>query len=109
MSDYVSFDDFKKLGLMAARIISAQPVEGSEKLLKLEVSLGAQTRQLVAGIAKAYSTAELEGKIIIVASNLEPRAIMGLESQGMLLAVNGSDGPVLLTTEKQVPPGADVN
>lgn len=105
----ISYDDFKKLDLRTARIISAEPVAGSDKLLRLSIDLGEEKRQLVAGIAKSYAPDKLAGKIIVVAANLEPRQLMGLASQGMLLAVMDEQGPVLLTTDNEVPPGSAVS
>jgi methionine--tRNA ligase beta chain len=104
----VNFEEFKKIELKVAKIISAEEVEGSEKLLKLKVSLGDEERQILAGIAKKYSSQDLEGKEIILVANLEPRNLMGLESQGMLLAADDEGGPVLIQPEKNVPPGTKI-
>jgi methionine--tRNA ligase beta chain len=104
----VNFEDFKKVELKIAKIIAAERVEGSEKLLKLIVSLGEEERQIVAGIGKQYSPDELPGKEIVVVANLEPRTLMDLESQGMLLAADDQGNPVLLTPEKEVPPGTGI-
>jgi len=89
--------------------MSAKRVEGSEKLLKLAVSLGAEDRQILAGIGRAYSPEELIEKEIVVVANLEPRMLMGFESQGMLLAATGEDGlPVLVCPDKVVEPGTSL-
>ena len=105
----INFDEFKKVDLRVAKIISAEAVEGSEKLLKLQVDLGEpEKRQIVAGIAKQYKPEELIGREIAVVANLEPRVLFGLESHGMLLAAGGSDGPVLLRPDQEVLPGARV-
>ena len=90
------------------RIISAERVEGSEKLLKLEVDLGAEKRQIIAGIGKTYNPEDLTGKQIVIVANLEPRSLMGLESQGMVLAANAESGPVLLIPDKEVVPGTEI-
>jgi methionyl-tRNA synthetase len=104
-----TIDDFKKIELKTAKIISAERVEGSDKLIKLEVSLGEDKRQIVAGIGKKYNPEELVGKTIIIAANLEPRSLMGLQSQGMLLAAsNENEGPVLLTTMEDVSEGSEI-
>ena len=103
----ITIDDFKKIELRVAKIISAERVEGSEKLLKLQVDLGDEKRQIVAGIGLAYDPDTLAGKQIVVVANLEPRALMGIESQGMLLAAGGNV-PVLLAPDKEVPPGASI-
>jgi len=104
----IHYDDFKKLELKVARVLFAERVENSEKLLKLEIDLGSEKRQLVAGIGKRYAPEELIGKEIIVVANLEPRTLMGFESQGMLLAADGADGPVLLVPDAEVLPGSDI-
>ena len=105
----ISFEEFKKMDLRVAKIISAEAVEGSEKLLKLQVDLGeTEKRQIIAGIAKQYKPEELIGREIAVMANLESRVLFGLESQGMLLAAAGSDGPVLLRPDQEVLPGARV-
>lgn len=104
-----TFDDFVKLELKIATIKTAMAVEGSEKLLKLEIDLGKESRQLVAGIAKEYSLEDLPGKQIVVLANLEPRTLMGIESQGMLLAVSVDGKPVLLTPDKDVPSGSKIS
>ena len=104
----ISIDDFKKVELKVVKVISAERVEGSEKLLKLEVDLGGEKRQIIAGIGKAYNPEDLTGKEIIIIANLEPRLLMGLESQGMVLAVNDASGPVLLVPDKEVAPGTEI-
>lgn len=104
----INFDDFKKIEMKIAKVIAAERVEGSEKLLKLQVDLGAEERQIIAGIGKAYAPEDLLGKEIAIIANLEPRQLMGLESQGMVLCASGESGPVLLCSEKEVPPGAGI-
>ena len=105
----ISIEDFKKAELKIAKILSAERVEGSEKLIKLKVSLGEEERQIVAGIGKAYEPEALVGKEIVVVANLEPRTLMGEESQGMLLAASEGDGlPVLLVPEREIAPGSSV-
>jgi methionyl-tRNA synthetase len=105
----ISFEDFKKVELKVAKVLEAEEVPGAEKLLKLKIDLGSETRQLVAGIKKEYSPGELVSALIVVAANLEPRTVMGVESQGMLLAASGEDGsPVILRPDKDVKPGSIV-
>ncbi|TSA46602.1 methionine--tRNA ligase subunit beta [bacterium] len=110
----ITFDDFKKLELKVGKIFAAESVEGSEKLVKLAVDLGERDelghqkfRQILAGIAKHYSPADLVGRQIVVVSNLEPRMMMGMESQGMLLAAD-SDGLILVAPDKEAVPGSAV-
>ena len=94
----------------------AEPVEGSEKLLRLEIDLGEhqddgmpQPRQILSGIAKSYSPDQLIGKQVVIIANLDPRKMMGLESRGMLLAASDADGnPVVLTLEKDIAPGTKI-
>lgn len=103
----IPFDEFKKIELRIGKVLHAERVEGSSKLLKLNVNAG-EDRQIIAGIGAHYSPEDLMGKEIVIVANLEPRMIMGLESQGMLLAAHG-EGPVILHPEKEVPPGAIIS
>ncbi len=109
----IQFEDYKKLEIRIGKILSAQPVEGSDKLLKLEVDFGVlesgepSKRQILAGIAKHYTLEALVGRQCPFAYNLAPRALMGLESQGMILCPSDSDGnPVIMHPDKEVLPGA---
>ena len=103
----ISYDDFRKVDLRIAKIMSAERVEGSDKLLRLEVQIGDEKRQIVGGIGKVYAPENLIGKEIVIVANLEPRQLMGLESQGMLLAADSPEGPVLLMPDREVPPGSE--
>lgn len=96
----VSFDEFKKIDLRIARILSAEDVPGKDKLLKLEIDLGTEKRIIVAGIKPYYAKEKLVGKQIVVVANLEPRLIAGLISNGMLLAVKAADGMFSLLKPK---------
>lgn len=104
----VTFEEFKKLDLRIALVIEAVLVEGSEKLVKLKIDTGEGERQLVAGIAQYYSPEELVGRRIVLVANLEPKSFLGVESQGMLLAVDSPEGPVLLMPDREVPPGSRI-
>ena len=104
----INFEEFKKIHLRIVKIVSAEKIEGSEKLLKLEVDLGDEERQIIAGIGKFYQPEELIGREIVVIINLEPRTLMDLESQGMLLAANDEGEPVLLKPDKEVPAGTEI-
>lgn len=104
----ITFDDFKKVELKVATVKEAERVEGSEKLLKLQVDLGTETRQILAGVGKVYAPEDMVNRQIIIVANLEPRQMMGLESQGMLLAASDDAGPILLTPDKPASPGASV-
>lgn len=148
--DKISIDDFSKIELKVGTVLSAEEVEGSEKLLKLQVDLGPLTvipeqagiqeshgsrvkpgmtnnadgmtkqegeqdnkeqrdiRQILSGVKQWYEPEDFVGKQVIVIANLEPRKMMGLESQGMLLAASGEQQPVFLMPSKEVPAGAKI-
>jgi len=109
IKDEISFDDFMKVDLRVAKIIECEPVKKADKLLKLQIDLGFEKRQIVAGIAKKYSPEELVGKTIIVVANLAPVKLRGEESRGMLLASGTEDTVTLLTLETPVHPGETVH
>jgi len=105
----VSIDDFMKLDIRAARIVSAERVPKSRKLMKLEVDLGTERRVLVAGIAEAYEPDMLIGKVVAIVANLKPATLMGIQSNGMILAANHPGGqPIVVTFEKEPVLGARV-
>ncbi len=105
----ITIDDFSKVELKVGTVLSAEEVEGAEKLIKLMVDLGEEKpRQVLAGVKQWYKPSDLVGKQVVVVANLEPRMMMGLESQGMMLAADSEDGPVFLTPQKEVPPGTKV-
>jgi len=107
---FISYEDFSKIELQVAEVKSAERLEGSDKLIKLQIQLGEESRQLVAGIGKAYEPESLVGRQIVVVVNLEPRKLMGEESQGMLLAAHDEDGgPILLVPDKKSPSGSTVS
>ncbi len=103
----ITIEDVKKVEIRVGQVTAAERVTGSDKLLKLTVEVGEATpRQIIAGIGKTYEPEALLGKQLAVLVNLEPRSIMGLDSQGMVLAASGDAGPVILMPEKPVPSGA---
>jgi methionyl-tRNA synthetase len=104
----VVFDDFVKLDLRAAKILSAEPVPKSEKLLRLSVDLGYEQRTIMSGIAKHFKPEQLAGKKVIIVANLAPRKIMNVESQGMLLSAEAPDGTLHLL-ETTAEPGSAVS
>ena len=104
----INFEEFQKIELKVAKIIQAERIKESEKLLKLQIDLGEEKRQIVAGLAKFYQPENLVGKEIVVVANLEPRMIFGLKSQGMLLAADVNGKPVLLKPDEEVPPGTKI-
>ncbi len=105
----ISIDEFKKLELKVATIKSAEPHPNADRLLVLQVDLGSEERQIVAGIKGHYTPEELVGRQIIVVANLEPARLRGLESQGMLLAATDGDGVVIITPERVVLSGSRVS
>ena len=104
----INFEDFIKLEIRIGKILSAEKVEGSDKLLRLEVDFGEERRQIIAGIAQYYAPEALVGKECPFAYNLAPRMLKGLESQGMILCPSGENGPVLLHPDKEIPAGSTV-
>ncbi len=112
----INYDTFKQVELKIAKIIEAERVEGSDKLIRLKVDLGERdetgsliSRQIVAGIGVKYQPEDIINKNIIIVVNLEPRKLMGIESQGMLLAAsNDNEGPILLTVMEDIASGSEV-
>lgn len=111
----ISFEEFKKVDLRTGKVLAAERVAGSNKLLRLEIDLGDPStvsglgkRQIMAGIAEFYNPKELIGKNFVVVTNLEPKKFLGLESQGMILCAEVDEEPVCLVPLKDVPPGSKV-
>ncbi len=129
----ITYDDFKKMELVVAKVIAAERVPDSEKLIKLQITVGSPSahstnaqggepgrttgsgqlsdqRQIIAGVGKQYEPEQLVGRQIVIVANLEPRTLMGLESQGMLLAAHDENGgAVLLAPDREVPVGSQVS
>ncbi|OGZ27700.1 MAG: methionine--tRNA ligase subunit beta [Candidatus Nealsonbacteria bacterium RIFOXYB1_FULL_40_15] len=104
----INFEDFKKIDIRVGEILNAEKIEGSDKLLKLQVGFGEETKQIVAGIGRSYDLEYLKGKQIPFVVNLEPKTLMGIESQGMILAADNQGEPVLLVPDKEVLNGSIV-
>jgi methionyl-tRNA synthetase len=106
----ISYEYFSKIQLKTAKILEAEKIKKSKKLVKLIIDIGDERRQIVAGIGEHYSPEELVGKTIVVVTNLEPAKLMGVESEGMLLAASTEDGSklTLITTLSDIPPGSRV-
>lgn len=103
----LSIDDFKKVEIRVGEIVSAEPIEGSDKLLKLKVSFGDHERQVLSGIAKFFADPQqLVGKKCPFVTNLAPRMMMGLESQAMILATGGEEGNPFSLFETTAVPGS---
>jgi methionyl-tRNA synthetase len=108
MAASITIDDFMKIQLKTATVLSAERVPNSEKLIKLQVDLGNEKRQIVAGIGKKYEPDTLLGKRIVIVANLQPRKLMGIESQGMVLAAGEANVEGLITVLEDVAPGMKV-
>ena len=106
----IVYDDFAKLELKAGTVTACEKVAKADKLLKLEVDLGTEKRTIVSGIALHYTPEEMVGKQVVVVTNLAPRKMKGIESQGMILTAEDSDGKLqLLKPENAVSPGSNVS
>ncbi len=108
LNTMINFNDFNKLDIRIVTIIEAEPVENTDKLLKLTVDLGTEKRTLVAGIADQYSKEDVIGKQIPILANLEPKEIRGIKSQGMILAVDLDGKATLVHPDKQVDNGSKI-
>jgi methionyl-tRNA synthetase len=109
----VTYDDFTKLDIRVGLVLEAEKVPKSRALLKLQIDIGEPTpRQIVAGISNQYEPEEVKGKKVVVLVNLEPRKLMGIESQGMIMAADVENKAVLLKIDDKyldsVPPGAKI-
>ena len=107
-SPKIPIDDFKKVELRVAEVLAGERVPKSKKLLKLTVKVGEEVRTIVAGIAEHYEPGSLVGRKIVVVANLEPATLMGIESNGMVLAASNGGALALLSLDKDLPPGAKV-
>ena len=105
----ISIDEFMRIDLRAAKIIAAEKVPNSRKLIKMTVDVGAEQRTLVAGIAESYDAESLVGRSVVIVANLRPARLMGIESKGMVLAGSPEGGPpVLVGFDAPPPPGTRV-
>lgn len=105
-NESISFDEFKKVILRSGRIIKAEGLEGYNKILRIQVDLGNEKREIMSGLAKHYSPDELIGKNVIVCTNLEPKKFGENISNGMILAAEKNNKPILLTLFEDVEPGS---
>lgn len=104
----IGIEDFAKVEMRVGQILTAEPVVGAQKLLKLTVDIGSEVRQVVAGIAEHYKPEQLVGMKVVIVVNLQPRKLRGVESNGMIVAASvGPEGkPVLVTFKEEVEVGA---
>ncbi len=105
----INIEDFAKVEIRVGTVIEAEEVEGSEKLIKQTVDFGEEKKQILSGIKKWYKPDQLIGKQFVYVFNLEPRMMMGIESQGMIMAAEGKDGkPILLKPSSKVLSGSKI-
>jgi methionyl-tRNA synthetase len=103
----VSFGEFQKLEIKVGKVLEAEPIPNSKKLIKLQVDLGSEKRQAVAGLLEYYKPEELVGKSFIFVTNLKPVKLMGVESNCMILAADNGKGKIaLIQPEKEIEPGS---
>jgi methionyl-tRNA synthetase len=107
-SSIISLEDFAKLDLKIGQVINARAIEESDKLIELIVDLGTERRTIVTGMREFYEPESFIGKRLPIVANLQPHTFRGATSHGMLMAVEGKDGPVLLLPEHQVPAGSTI-
>ena len=102
----ISIDEFARVELRAGQVLEAERVPGSKKLIRMIVDIGNEKRQVLAGIGRKYGPEELLNKKVILVANLQPAKLMGLESNGMVLAAVAGDEPILAGFHEEVPNGA---
>ncbi len=107
-NEVIDINEFARLDLRIGKIENAEKIEGSKKLIRLEVDIGNEMRQMVAGIAEEYNPDSLIGGLVPVLVNLKPAKLRGVESQGMILAVEVNGKPILLHPDKEVPAGSRI-
>jgi len=102
----ISIEDFAKVQMRVGEVLAAEKIEGSRRLVILKVDIGTEVRQVVAGIAEAYEPATLLNRKVVVVTNLKPAKLMGVESNGMIVAASVDGKPVLATFAEEVANGA---
>ncbi|MDO8538496.1 MAG: methionine--tRNA ligase subunit beta [archaeon] len=108
MSEKISYEDFRKIELRSATILSVEDIAGKDKLYKMQIDLGTEKRIILAGIKQAYSKEELIGKQIVVVANLLPAKIAGIESNGMMLAAGEEKVDAIIVLDKEIANGTIV-
>ncbi len=101
----ISIEDFAKVQMRVGQVVEAEKIEGSRKLIRLKVDIGSEIRQVVAGIAESYDAASLLNRKVVLVANLKPARLMGVESNGMVVAASSAGKPVLATFIEDVPNG----
>lgn len=107
--EYITIDDFSKVKLAAAKVLTCEKVEGSDKLLKMTLDAGGETRVVVSGIAQHYSPEYMVGKTVVIVKNLKPAKLKGITSEGMILCASDGKDVVFVSPEKEVAPGSEVS
>lgn len=107
--EYITIDDFSKVKLAAAKVLACEKVEGSDKLLKMTLDAGGETRVVVSGIARHYSPEYMVGKTVVIVKNLKPAKLKGITSEGMILCASDGKDVVFVSPEKEVAPGSEVS
>ena len=107
--EYITIDDFSKVKLAAAKVLTCEKVEGSDKLLKMTLDAGGETRVVVSGIARHYSPEYMVGKTVVIVKNLKPAKLKGITSEGMILCASDGKDVVFVSPEKEVAPGSEVS
>jgi len=102
----ISIEDFARVEMRVGQVVEAERVPGSRKLIRMRVDIGTEVRQVVAGIAEAYEPSGLVNRKVVLVVNLKPARLMGVESNGMVVAATAGDRPVLATFTEDVPNGA---
>ena len=105
----ITIEDFAKVQMKVAQVLAAEKVEGADKLLKLQLDIGSETRQVVSGIAKQYAPEDMIGKKVVLITNLKPAKLRGIESQGMILAATKGKKLTLVTIDGDIPAGAEIS
>jgi len=108
MSEMITINDFNRLDIRIGKIITAEQIPKSKKLIKITVDLGNERRTLVAGIAETYTPESLTGKLVPILTNLQPVTLMGVQSNGMILAADMESKAIVLTVDREVTPGTKV-
>jgi len=106
IASQIGIEDFAKVQMRVGQILEAEKIEGSRKLIKMRIDIGTEVRQVVAGIAEAYDPASLLNRKVVLVANLKPARLMGVESNGMIVAASVDGKPVLATFTEDVPNGA---
>jgi len=104
----ITIDDFAKVDFRVAKVVACEKVEGADKLLKLQLEVGDEIRQVVSGIAKTYKPEDLVGKYVVVVANLKPVKLRGIESKGMILAASNGELLTLVSPMAEIPSGSEV-